>query len=100
MLAATLLLFALCYLAIYYCSPQLASSQFSWLSRPQLVAWLLSVIASSVVLAMTASSPFWFRSTEIAWTGLDAETPSADLIVGGGDQAVVGWPNGAFSPII
>ena len=100
MIAATLLLSALCYLGVYYWAARRASSRFSWLRRPQLVAWLLAVIASIVVLGATAASPFWSRSTEIAWTGLESETPSTDLRVGGGDQAVVGWPNGAFSPVI
>src|ERR1051326_3167037 len=100
MIAATLLISALCYLGIFYWAVRRGPSPLLWFSRPQLVTWLLAVVASAIVFTLTAMSPFWSRSTEIVWTGLEAETPGSDLRIGGGDQAIVGWPNGAFSPVI
>jgi hypothetical protein len=75
-------------------------ARLGWLNRPQLLASSLAIVASVLALWIVAISPFWTRSTEIAWTGLEAEAAGNDLQVGAGATSAIGWPNGAFSPTV
>src|SRR5580658_8139514 len=92
-----LLLLCLAYVFCY----ALASKKTSWgrWIPPQAVTWLLALLACGADLALMARSPQWRDATQIAWLGVRASGAGTPLEIGGrGEQALVGWPNGAFAP--
>src|SRR5215208_3253005 len=57
----------------------------------------VSLISTLVLLGVVFLSPQWPEGTQIAWTAVEAE--GKPLVVGGPrEEAVVGWPNGSFTP--
>jgi len=71
------------------------------LYRNQLMVFgLVSSLLSGVVAVwIVRTNPKWEASTEIAWTGLEADTAGAPLKIGGSKQdKTMGWPDGAFAP--
>ncbi|HEY2325791.1 MAG TPA: hypothetical protein VGJ82_23240 [Thermoanaerobaculia bacterium] len=60
--------------------------------------WVFIAMASLI-----AGRNQWPRTTQIAWTGVArvAGTAAPGLTIGGSEQdAVTGWPNGSFAPMI
>ncbi|MGA9771292.1 MAG: FtsW/RodA/SpoVE family cell cycle protein [Blastocatellia bacterium] len=62
-----------------------------------LAAACVAVIAAFTVIAVAYISPQWPEGMQIAWTAIEAN--NKPLAVGGPrEEAVVGWPNGSFTP--
>jgi cell division protein FtsW (lipid II flippase) len=57
----------------------------------------VALITSAFILGVAFLSPQWPEGTQIAWTAVEAS--SKPLVIGGArEEAVVGWPNGSFTP--
>src|SRR5882672_10932720 len=61
-------------------------------------AGVVAVSSLLVLLFVLRYSTDWSRGTQVEWTGF--ESVGQPLAVGGvREQAIVGWPNEAFSPV-
>src|SRR5437660_407242 len=75
-----------------------------------LTTWFPRIAAAAAALwvfiamaSLVAGRNRWPRTTQIAWTGVarGARGSASGLTIGGSEQdAVVGWPNGSFAPMI
>ena len=67
---------------------------------PFLVILLATLFAVPVVLGPLVSVAEWPRSTQVAWTAVEALDRSDGAIAIGGPEhsAAIGWPNGMFWP--
>lgn len=62
-----------------------------------LAAAAVALISTLVILGVVFLSPQWPEGTQIAWTAVEAN--NKPLVIGGPrEEAIVGWPNGSFSP--
>lgn len=60
---------------------------------------LIALISSATVMSVFFFSEHWSKGTQIAWTGVSAT--GKQLSIGGPqEQALVGWPNGSFAPLL
>ncbi|HSE18104.1 MAG TPA: FtsW/RodA/SpoVE family cell cycle protein [Pyrinomonadaceae bacterium] len=58
---------------------------------------LLAVVPAYTLWAVIFSSPYWYESTQIAWTGVKAS--GVPLSIGGkAEQSIVGWPTNQEEP--
>ncbi len=78
---------------------------YVWLGKKQVPTGLLSMLLAAAIALWSAAwtlgvvfwSPEWRDSAQIAWTGVEAS--NKPMVIGGArEEAIVGWPNGAFSP--
>src|SRR5262245_15091755 len=76
----------------------LRKKRLSWIGPASpLAAASVAIISTLVILAVVFFSPQWPEGTQIAWTSVEAN--NKPLVVGGArEEAVVGWPNGSFTP--
>lgn len=76
----------------------LRKKRLSWIGPASpLAAAGVAIISTLVILAVVFFSPQWPEGTQIAWTSVEAN--NKPLVVGGArEEAVVGWPNGSFTP--
>jgi len=60
-------------------------------------AILIALISSAAVIGIVSFSSHWPESTQVVWTGIESDP--TDLVIGSPrERAVVGWPNGSFTP--
>jgi len=70
-------------------------------NRPLLLGAICALLAAALIVVYLDREPQWRAASEIAWTGVGASTSSDPLVMGGPrEQALVGWPNGAFFPVL
>src|SRR5580704_5270900 len=70
-------------------------------NRPLLLGALCALFAAALVVVGLNREPRWRAASEIAWTGVGAADSSEHLVFGGPrEQALAGWPNGAFFPVL
>ncbi|MEA2462340.1 MAG: hypothetical protein QOJ98_87, partial [Acidobacteriota bacterium] len=67
---------------------------------PFVLVLLATLFAVPVVLGPLVSVAEWPRSTQVAWTAVDAlDRTTGGITIGGPEHAAaIGWPNGAFWP--
>ncbi|HEX9984472.1 MAG TPA: hypothetical protein VGF69_14520 [Thermoanaerobaculia bacterium] len=67
---------------------------------PYLVVLLGTLLTIPIVISPLASLAEWPRSTQVAWTAVEAANRTEGEVAVGGPEhsAVLGWPNGSFWP--
>jgi hypothetical protein len=67
---------------------------------PFVVVLLATLFAVPIVLGPLVSVAEWPRSTQVAWTAVEAmDRTTGGITIGGPEHsAAIGWPNGAFWP--
>src|SRR5882672_1099329 len=90
---------SLLYLALYFLF-SLKKWPQRWLGVSSLcAAAAVALITSLGLLYILRFKTDWSERTQVEWTGF--EVVGQPLIVGGSrDQAAIGWPNEAFSPVL
>ncbi|MDT7602922.1 MAG: hypothetical protein QOF61_919, partial [Acidobacteriota bacterium] len=92
-IALCFLLPLLIYFALRFLLPK------PWLGRGSLIGALgVALISSLCVLAVVFTSPHWPEGTQIAWTGVAANGGRQIVLGGAEEEAISGYPNGAFAP--
>ncbi|MDX6695170.1 MAG: hypothetical protein QOF02_2773 [Blastocatellia bacterium] len=85
-------------LLVYFVLPRLFTPARLLTALP-FYALLTALIAACGVLGVMRFSAHWPEGTQVAWTGVEAS--AGPVVIGGArEEAVVGWPNGSFSPLL
>lgn len=83
------------YLALYFFVSRRKSS------LPYVIAAILiPLLSAATVMGLVFSSSYWREGARVAWTGLSAASGKPLVIGGPRERAVIGWPNGAFAPVL
>jgi hypothetical protein len=102
LLAATVLvtLFLAWLLELRYRDETLPALSNRALAVPFVIVIAAALLAIPIALWPLASLTEWPRSTQVAWTAVDAADPATGALdIGGAEHsAVLGWPNGDFWP--
>src|SRR6185503_3018292 len=88
----------------FFVAPLLVFLLFQWRKKdgPQdnaakIFAFVIALISAATYIGITNLSQHWPEATQIVWTGLESDV--RDFAIGGPrERAVVGWPNGSFTP--
>jgi cell division protein FtsW (lipid II flippase) len=83
-------------LLVYFILPRLFTPARLLAALP-VYSLLAALVTALGVLGVIQFSGHWPEGTQVAWTGV--ESSAGPLVIGGPrEEAVVGWPNGSFSP--
>src|ERR1041385_6508041 len=66
-------------------------------NRPKVFVFSIALISAATFAAITNLSQHWPEATQVVWTGLESDLRG--FVIGGPrERALVGWPNGSFTP--
>src|SRR5215213_3457117 len=98
LIARSLIIFA------FFVAPVLVYPLLQWRNKispasnkVKIFAFLIALTSAITLVAIVNLSQHWPEATQVVWTGLESDV-RAFTIGGPRERAVVGWPNGSFTP--